>query len=571
MPTQIARMGRRLQNYQTDRLIFLTVFALVAFLIVVPLLFLIYGSLTATLPGEFVRHFTLKNFKLAYSSSRYYDALVNTLIISALTTLIAAIIGVSIAWIVARTNTPLKRFIEIMTIVPFFLSPFMGAVAWSILLAPKAGILYMLASKIPFLGGPNIYSVYGIVWVMGMYYAPYNFLFTSSALKSMDPALEEAARISGMGPIETALRITLPLVSPAILSGMLITFVASAGQFGVPALLGTPFKYYVLTTRIFDLTQIYPSRFNLAAAIAIILLFISIFGVYLQNRVLKSKAFVTISARGYSPKIIDLKSKKYTALAYCLVFVLFSIGLPLVALVYVSLVKVFTGDYSFSLLTLVNYKYILFQFPMTIRAIRNSLFLAFSGATLGVLLAMVVSWIIHRSNIKGKRVLEYIGLLPIAVPSVVLGIALLWTWIYIPLPVYGTIWILLIGYITGFIPYAIRAISSTIVQIDRSLEEAATMVGAKWLRLVKEVTLPLIKPGLLAAWILLFIIFIRELAISMFLYSPNNEVLSVLIFNLWYEGNYSVLCALSMIQVLLIGTVILIMNKLARVDMFKLF
>ena len=560
----------KFENIRTEKFIFVFVIGLVAFLILLPLLFLIYGSLTTRSYGELVSHLTFKNYIKAYSSARYFNALLNTLIISTFTTLTAAILGISIAWIVTRTNTPLKRFIEIMIIVPFFLSPFMGAVAWSILLAPKVGILSMFFEKIPFIGAPNIFSIYGIVWVMGLYYTPYIFLFASSALKSMDPSLEEAAIISGMSPIVgTTLRITLPIISPAIISGMLLTFVASAGQFGVPAILGTPFNYYVLTTRIFDLTQIYPSRFNLAAAISVALLFISMIGVYLQNRVLRAKSFVTISARGFRPKLIDLKWKRYLTLSYCMGFILFAVGLPVCILAYVSFVKLFTGDYSFSLITLENYEYILFKFPLTLRAIRNSLFLGFSGATIGVMLALVISWIIQRSTIRGRKTLEYIATLPIAIPSVVIGIALLWTWIYIPLPIYGTIWILLIGYITGFIPYAIRSTSSAIVQIDRSLEEAATMIGAKWLRLIKEVTFPLVKPGILAGWILLFVIFIRELAISMFLYSPNNEVLSVLIFNLWYEGNYPVLCAISMLQIVLIGSLLFIVTKLFKIEIFK--
>jgi len=560
----------RLEHIRSEKFIFWFVISLVVFLIVVPLLFLIYGSLTTRSYGEVVSHLTFKNYITAYSSARYFNALLNTLLISTFTTLTATILGVSIAWIVTRTNTPLKRFIEIMIIVPFFLSPFMGAIAWSILLAPKGGILHVLMEKLAFIGAPNIFSIYGIIWVMGLYYTPYIFLFTSSALRSMDPTLEEAAIISGMSPITgTTLRITLPIVSPAIISGMLLTFVASAGQFGVPAILGTPFNFYVLTTRIFDLTQIYPSRFNLAASISIVLLFISMIGVYLQNRILRTKSFVTVSARGFRPKLIDLKWKKYLTLSYCLVFTLFAVGLPLFILAYVSFVKVFTGDYSISLLNLENYRYILFEFPLVMRAIRNSLFLGFSGATIGVVLALIVSWIIHRTTIRGRKILEYISTLPIAIPSVVIGIALLWTWIYIPLPIYATIWILLIGYITGFIPYAIRSTSSAIVQIDRNLEEAATMIGARWMRLIKEVTFPLVKPGILAGWILLFVIFIRELAISMFLYSPNNEVLSVLIFNLWYEGNYPVLCAISMVQIILIGGLLFIVTRLFKIEIFK--
>lgn len=220
-------------------------------------------------------------------------------------------------------------------------------------------------------------------------------------------------------------------------------------------------------------------------------------------------------------------------------------------------------------LTLDNYRDLFFGNDMNLRAIKNTLMLAPSAAMLAVVLAIVINWITLRTRLRYRRVVDYLVMIPVSVPHVVLAIGMLWTYIYLPLPIYGTLWILLIGYVTGFIPFAVRNVASTFMQIDKSLEEAATMVGANWLRTVREVTLPLLKPGLVGAWMLLFIIYVRELTTSIFLYSPNSEVMAVMIYNRWAEGDYGPLCAMAMAQVFFIGAVIFLVGYIFKVDISR--
>jgi iron(III) transport system permease protein len=541
---------------------------LLACAIVFPLGFLVYGALSTVPIGAPHEGFTLDNFIKALTHPRYLQAISHTLITSGVSTILASAVGISMAYLVTRTNIPGSRFIRMGVMVPFFVSPFVGALAWSILAQKNIGLINVVMAAIG-LPDVNIYSVGGIIWVQGLYYAPYVFIFTTSALYNMDPILEESGHMSGLNRRQVMSKITIPLVAPAILSGMLLTFVSTAGQFGVPAVLGTPFNYYVMTTYIYDLTMTYPSQFNMAAALSFVLFFIVALCVWFQNRIIKGRSYTTLSGKGFRPKIVDIGGWRWVALGGATAFIFFSSVLPLFIIGYVSLVSLFTAEYSWALLTLDNYRTIFLSNDMNIRAIKNTLMLAPNAAILAIILAVIVNWIKLRSRVRYRGVVDYLVMLPISVPHVVLAIGMLWTYIFLPLPIYGTLWILLIGYITGFIPFAVRNVASTFMQIDKSLEEAATMVGAGWLRTVKEVTLPLLKPGLVGAWMLLFIIFVRELTTSIFLYSPNSEVMAVMIFNRWSEGDYGELSAMAMVQVFFIGTVIFLVGYIFKVDISR--
>ncbi|MCB1546640.1 MAG: iron ABC transporter permease [Hyphomicrobiaceae bacterium] len=538
------------------------------FMVLAPLGFLVYGALTDVPLGDKANGITLENFRRVLTHARYLQAIWHSIQVATLSTIIACLIGVLMAWLVIRTDVPFPRLLRIGVMVPFFVAPFIGALAWSLLCQKGVGPLNLLMTA---LGLPeiNLYTLGGIVWVMGLFYAPYVFIFTSSALYNMDPMLEESGYMSGLNRRQVMLYITVPLVTPAILSGMLLTFVATAGQFGVPAVLGAPRNFHVMTTYIFDLTQQYPTQFNSAAALSFVLLFITVIGIVLQNRVMKGRSYTTIAGKGFRPRIIELKGLRWVAFAFAFLFVILASVLPLLMIGYVSLVPLYTAKFSFSLMTLANYKNVFFDNPMGAQAISNTLILSIGAATVSMILGVVLNWIIHRSRVSYRGFVDLIVMVPISVPHVVLAIGMLWTYIYLPLPIYGTLWILLIGYVTGFLPYAVRNVGATFVQIDKSLEEAATMVGASWARTVREVTIPLLKPGMVGAWMLLFIIFVRELTTSIFLYSPNSEVLSVLIYNRWAEGDYTALSAMAMIQVLVVGLVIFLAGYLFKVDITR--
>jgi iron(III) transport system permease protein len=541
---------------------------LLAVMVLMPMAFLVYGSVSTVPMGRFSAALTLRYYEQAITTARYLDAAWQTLRLATLSTILATVIGLAMAWLVARSDVPMRRLLHLGVIAPFFLSPFIGALAWGMLLSPKIGLLNHLLTPLG-LDWLSAYSISGIVWVMGLYYAPYVYLFVQSALYNLDSTLEEAAAMSGLGPFNTFFRITLPLVAPAVLSGMLLTLVAAAGQFGVPALLGTPIRLQVMTTYIYDLTNIFPSRFNLAAALSILLVAVAAIGVIVQHRLLRGRSFTTVAGKAARPKLIHLGWTRWPVFGLALLLLLMSTVLPLLTLLYVSLVTLYDGSIDLGSLTLRHYAAILVGNQLARRAILNTIWFSGLAATIAVALAVLISWIVVRTKLWFRGAIDLLVTLPAAIPAVALGLALLWTWVYLPLPIYGTMWLLVIGYVTGFLPFAVRAVTSVHRQIDPALEEAVAMVGGGLWTTLRHVTLPLLKPGIAAGWTLLFIIFVRELAISILLYSPGNEVLSVLIYARWVEGDYGVLAAMAMIQVALVAVLIAIASRLFRVDLAR--
>lgn len=536
------------------------VILITSILVLLPIGMLLWGSFSQE-AAEW--RFTLSNYAQILEN---LVPLRNTLVVSIGATLLSALFGVSLAWVLARTNTPLRETYAKLVVVPFYLTPFIGAIAWTLLASSKIGVLNKLLMMIFNLKNPpmDVYSVYGIIWVMGIYYAPFVFLYASTALKSMDPALEESARVLGTGVIRTAFRITLPLISPAILSGALLTFVSAMGQFGIPIVLGMPKKYYVLTTKIVTLLNFYPPQYTTAAAMGMFLLLLTAFSILIQRKLVGEKSYVTISGRAYRPKLIDLRAWRYVACVICGGYVLLTVILPLFVIIFVSFEKFLAVDISKLKFTLDKYKYLFTGYPITGNAIKNSLFLAIFGGAICILFATLISYLIHRSRLFGYRFLDYLSTIPVAVPGVVMGVGLLWAWISVPVGVYGTIWILMIAYITMYLPFAVKATSTSLIQIDKQLEESSRLCGASWGYTLWKIVLPLLKPGLLSGWTLLFILFLRELSASILLYSSGNEVFSVAIFDLWDEGLMPMLCALAVIQIVITFVALLIAGRVTK-------
>lgn len=551
-----------------ESIVFPTTALVLALLVMGPLVTLLLGSLSADPHAAITAHPTLDNFTYVLTRARYLTALWNTILVAFASTAIATAIGLSLAWLVARTDLPMRWLVHAGVLAPFFLSPFTGALAWGLLLSPKVGIINQLLAVFG-LGPLDIYSLGGIIWVMGLYYAPYVYLFVQSALYNLDPTLEEAAFMSGLSPMQVMLRVSLPLVAPALLSGMLLTFVAAAGQFGVPAVLGTPARINVLTTYIYDLTHITPSRLNLAAVLSVILLAIACLGVWAQHRIMRGRSYATVAGKSARAKVFTLSRMKWPVWALSMAFLLCSSVLPLLMLSYVSLIPYYHGEIRFDVMTLHHYVDLFTNNQIARRAMVNTLVVSIGTASVAVVLGVIVSWIQLRTKHWYRGVVDLALVLPVAVPAIVLGLAVLWSWIYVPLPVYGTTWLLFVGYLTGYLPFAVRSISSVHRQIDPSLEEACTMVGGGLLATLRHITVPLLKPGIAAGWTLLFIIFVRELAISVLLYAPGGEVLSVLIYNRWAEGDYNALAAMSMVQVVMMVVVIVAVTRIFKINLSR--
>lgn len=556
---------RALRGYTpVQAFIMAMVFTLLALLVLYPTAVLLLGSLKtgpASNPGAAygVEHYGLLFQRL--------HLVWNSLLISVGATMASSILGVALAWMTTRTNMPGRRTFESLIILPFYITPILGAVAWSVLLGPNKGLINIWLLGPLGLPRVDVLTPQGIIWVMAIYYAPFTFLFCAGALKSMDPSLEESSQVMGATKWQTAWKITLPLVMPAILGGALLVFVLAMGNFAIPEVLGTPRKFFVVTTAIYFAKAEYPEKMAAASAMGVSLFFFTAVGVYVQNRILRGKAYTTVTGKGYRPRLIDVKGLRWVLMACCTLYVLVSVVLPVGTLLWGSFMRFLTPELERMRWTLDNYLYVLWRYPMGRQAIANSLLLAFVGATLMMLMAGVVSWTIHRTRLPGRKAMEYIAMVPISIPGIVFALGLLWAWINVPIGLYGTLWIFLICYLTIFMPFGVKATSATIVQIDRSLEENARVIGASWLRTLRSITFPLLRPGLLAGWTLLFIIFMRELNASILIYTGRNPVLSVAIYDLFYDGEIAFLCALAMVQVVITFLVLLAITKLGKAEL----
>jgi iron(III) transport system permease protein len=554
----------RLINY---RILLIGVFIVIATgLVIVPAVFLLTGSFSSGMPYEKDRTFTLENYRQLFATADLWKLIWNTFWVATLTTIFTVIWGVSLAWIITRTNLPFGALIEQLLIIPFYFSPFMGGICWSLLAAPRVGILNMMfTSAFPFLGrnGPfNAYTSWGIIWTMSLYFVPFVFLFTSGALKSMDATLEESSQMSGATKFKTAVKITLPLVLPAIAGGSLLVFILAISQFGVPAILGLRGKFYVIATRLYTLVASYPPQYTLAASLGIFFFAVTAILVYVQTKILGKRQFTTVTGRGFRPRKIILGTKlKVLMLLYCLFYLVVAVILPIGVLLWTSLIKYLVPKLSMAKYTLAHYADILFVYPPTRLAIKNSLILSIIGATIAIVLTGGIAWILHRTRLPGRKLLEYITMFPIAIPGVIFAVALLWTWISVPY-IYGTIWLLLICYITVYMPYGIRSTSATLIQLDKSMEECAQVCGSSWLHTIKTITVPLLRPGIIAGWTLLFIIFSRELVSSVFLSTSKSVVISVAMYDLYFQGVWGKLAAMSMIQTVITFSVLSIARKL---------
>ena len=495
----------------------------------------------------------------------HLDWIANTLLISVSGTILATAIGIVLAWILYRTTVPGQRLFEILIAIPYPLGPLVGALAWSALGSPQDGLLNRLFTGITGIHEPliNIYSVPGIIFVMAIFEAPVAVLMIGAAMQQMDSALEESSTVFGAGKLRTAFRVTLPLMLPAILSAALFLFTSMMGAFAIPTMLGTNARFYVATTAIYVLFQSYPPNYPLAAAIGVVLIAITALAVWLYARVLKNRTHAIIFGRNYRPRRINMRGWGPVLLAFECMYVLVSLVLPLGVLVLASLQQ--AGDLSWmpTNWTLKNFHYVLIDFPTTREAIGNSMLLGIGTGTVGVALATAIAWTVHRSQSTGRRLLEQVTMLPQAFPRLIFAFGFMWMVMSLPIHLYGTLYAVLLAYIIVFLPLAYRGMSGVVVQIDRSLEEAARISGANWRRMMRTVTLPLLRAGLLANWVLLFMISVREVSASLFLSGPGTQVLGPAIFSFWDSGGLPRVSALAVVQAGIILIAVVVVRRLA--------
>ncbi|MEX2034807.1 MAG: iron ABC transporter permease [Xanthobacteraceae bacterium] len=525
-------------------------------LVVLPLLSLLFGSLR----GE--TGLSLGNFGEVVTGRLYLSALKNSLILGAWTGLFSMIIGVALAWAVSRTDVPGKALIQLTASLAYLSPPFLTAIAFVYLFSPNAGLINVLMRDelgIPWLTF-NVFSMSGLVLVTVLHTFPFVYLLASSALLSVDASYEEAAQILGASKLRTAFTVTAPLVAPAILSGTLLAFVHCIALFGSQAILGLPARIVTLPTRIYALFD-YPPEYGLASALSLVFVVITVVALYLQRAFLARRSYVTLAGKGARPQLMSLGPARWAVLGFVVVVFIVAVILPYSTLLAVSFSKSWGLDF-WKGLTFANYKFILFEYNVTQRAIMNSLGLATVAATAAVLLGAVIGWIDLRTSIPGRKLLDYFALIPLGLPGIVVAVALIQFWLAMPIALYGTLAILLLAYVGRYIPLGVRAANASLRQVDPSLEESAQILGASWLTTLREVTLPLIRPGLFAGWLLVFVPVIQELSASILLFSSSSITLAVAVYNLYETGYIEPVAALAIVNMLIIGAAIFVANKL---------
>jgi len=508
---------------------------------------------------------SLGNFSALFADARFYQAVGNTMLCGAGASIGSCVLGFSLAWVVSRTDMPGRRLLEILNLVPFFLSPYVGAISWIYLAAPNSGLLpNLMAATFGSPAFPQIYSVVGVIWVLTLFYTPYVYLFVISPMRQMDAALEDAARVHGASFGYTLRHITIPLLLPALLSGALVVFITSAGLFDVPLALAAPKGIRTVPTEIFSLVQ-YPSDLGRAAAFGVVVMTATVLLTLMQRRFMDRRRFATVTGRGYRTRPIALRPiGRLAALGLETIYIGGGVVLPIVALLMVSFSSIWTGQVRTATLTLHNYEYVAFGYRLTQQAILNSLLLALVGATLGVAIAVLQAYYLNRGRGKARSLVDVVLSLPLGIPGIILGLGFLI--LAIRTPLYGTLTIILIAYIARFFPFATRTVSAMLLAINPELEQSARASGASWLQTMRHVLLPLLLPAIIAAWLMLFVIFIRELGATILLYGQGTETISVVLVILSEHGSAYV-AALAIIQlVMLLGAFLLFRATRASLD-----
>src|SRR4051794_26937481 len=479
--------------------------------------------------------------------------LTNTAFVACIATVMAVVLGFLIAWTLTRTRLPGRARLERLMQLPYYLTPLVGALAWAILAAPKSGFLNQLWHLV---GGSgdlfNIYSAWGIAWVMALFEGTVAFVMIGAAMKSMDPSLEESSRVLGAGKWRTMLKITLPLVTPGVLGAAVFVFAEMLGSFAAALVLGVPGRFFVITTSIWEATLSFPPDYGRAAAMGIALFAVMFASLTAYRQIIRRGNYATITGKAFRPRPLEMGAIAWLLFALCCFYVLVAVVLPLAALTLTSFQRFATVFLSQTELTLANYE-TAFGFGAVNSALGNSLLLGVVVATAGVLVLAVLVWIIYRSRVPGSGLIEYVVMFPQAVPRMVFGLGLLWAWLNIPIPIYGTVWLLGIAYFTVLLPLGVRTLAGVVLQIDKSLEECARVCGASWFHQLRTVTLPLLRPGMISAWILLFIASVRELGVSIYLMGPNSKVIAPAIVSSWSSSGTELTAAMAIIQT---GTVL---------------
>lgn len=530
--------------------ILLLLTTIVLYLTLVPLIIIVFGTFTSGPPGT-AAAFTLANYGRAFGSPALLHSAANSVLFAAASGFISFVIGGFLAWVTERTNTPLKPLLYGLALFPFVMPDILTTISWIFLLSPNVGVVNQLlrsaGAEAPF----NIYTFAGMVWASGVNHITMPFLLLTAAFRSMDPTMEEAALVSGMGVMRCLFHVNMKIMFPSILATWLLLFVRGIETFEAPALIGIPAGIKVFATEIFLALRDTPTDYNLAATYAIPYLAVSMAGVLFYLHITRTaERFATITGKAYRPRIIDLGGWRFVTMTVALMLLFVAVVMPTGVILWTSFLPFYAGPSlrMFRLLTLDNYSSI-FDLVVFYRALKNNLISGMAAATLAVMLSVGIAWIVIRTKLYGRQLLDIIAFTPVALPGVVMGLALLWVYLMLPIPIYGTLWILVIGYVTMLLPFSLRIVHAALLQLHKELEEAAELASPSWLRNIVFILLPLILPGLVVAWLYVLTLTFKILSIPVLLSHVGTEVLPVLIFGLYESGEYPQLSALGVILI----------------------
>lgn len=542
-------------------------YVVVLVIVLLPLGYLLFAALQTGSPGAPDTQWTLSNVQAVVSRPAYRRVLVNTLQLGAIVTLIATTLGIVLAWFVARTDLPSKKFLEVLIPLPLFMSPFAGGVAWVFLGSENAGLLNV-AYRAVFNTDQALFNIFtfpGLVWTMVLFMTPYAYLFTLGPLRNMDASLEEASRVQGASYWRTMFRITFPLALPGIASAFLMIFVLSSEMFSLPGLIGVPAGHYTLPYFIYQSTSFSPPNWPLAAAAGLILLLIMIVGVSLQRRATRaSERFVTVGGKGAGVNTIDIGKWRWLGTGLAYTYVTLAIVLPLMALLIGASMRYFTPSLSLELFTLHHWERILTS-DRFFSSLKNTLTVATLGPLIGIFIGFMLTYLWQRLRAPFGKTTESVAMMPIAIPGIVLGVGMVWA--YVGTPVYGTIGMLFIAYVARYLPHSLRIFQSTLVQLDPGLDEASRVSGAGIFRTLRHVTLPLLKQSTLSAWLLLFILMVRELNVAIMVYTRESMVLPVLLWSEIEGGQYGGAAIVAFVEASIVLVAFFVARRILGVDL----
>ncbi len=532
---------------------------IVGFLTVCPVVMLTLGSFSEGLTA--FGSFTLDKYIDAYTNPALFQVIVNTVIFVLGSSTLATVLALFLAYLNTRTDIPFKFLFRILSIIPMMIPHLLFSVSWALLLNPSNGMMNIVLKNALFLESApfNIYSLWGMILVEGLLDLPIAYLIIAPAMASFDVALEESSRVFGAGTWRTLVRVTLPVLRPAILAAFILGVVRSLASFAVPSVIGMPGRVYVLATHLYEMIALgFATDYGKAAAVGMSVLATSVTLIFVYRALTaESEKYVTISGRGYRPTMVALQGARIPLFIVVALLSLIMIVLPVAVLFYTSLVPytMVPSARAFSLMSWKHWIDVLHD-PLSLLSLKNSLFLGVAGATLGVVLSIFVAYVIVKVKTRASGVLESLSYLSFSFPGIVIGVGFMW--FFVQTPLYATIWALLIGYIATYLPYGIRPLASAFIQVHANLEESSLVCGASPLTTMRRIIVPLLIPGIVSAWILMATMFVRELTLSVVLSRPGTEVLAVQILRFADDGLWGKLSALGIIMILISTTLVIL-------------